>query len=75
MQMENEDCWAGVGMDDAEQHLPGISVRMQGWAGADLGSMDWPGQKEQAEQLEEVRNELHLDEEEDPRAGLGMCET
>ena len=42
---------------------------------SDLVPMDWPGQMEQAEQLEEVRNELHLDEEEDPRAGLGMCET
>ena len=28
-QIENEeDCWAGVGMDDAEEPLPGISMRM-----------------------------------------------
>ena len=31
-QMENEeDCWAGVGMDDGEKPLPGISVRTQRW--------------------------------------------
>ena len=29
---------------------------------------------EQAEQLEEEWNMFHLEEEEDPRAGLGMCE-
>ena len=64
-QIENEeDCWAGVGTDDAEQPLPGMSVRMQRWAGADLGLMDWPGQMEKAERLEEEWNEFHLEDEE-----------
>ena len=33
---------------------------MQSWAGADLGSTDWPGEMEQVEQLEQEWNELRL---------------